>query len=142
MLPSNNAQLTNLIEFNEIFKKSSGLKSLNQIFIIDACQSGSANDIASSVYDSRASVLARSSGIHLLSSSTSGTNAFENDEYKHSNFTYHILNSIKNKETDKNKDGFISVIELSDKLRNLDSNEKQFPVIQNIGNDINLNKSY
>lgn len=142
LLPSNNAQLTNLIEFNEIFKKSSGLKSLNQIFIIDACQSGSANDIASSVYDSRASVLARSSGIHLLSSSTSGTNAFENDEYKHSNFTYHILNSIKNKETDKNKDGFISVIELSDKLRNLDSNEKQFPVIQNIGNDINLNKSY
>ncbi|WP_323591612.1 caspase family protein [Aliarcobacter butzleri] len=142
LLPSNNAQLTNLIEFNDIFKKSSELKSLNQIFIIDACQSGSANDIASAVYDSRASVLARSSGIHLLSASTSGTYAFENNEYKHSNFTYHILDSMKNKETDKNKDGFISVIELSDKLRNLDSNEKQFPVIQNIGNDINLNKAY
>jgi hypothetical protein len=142
LIPSNNSQVSNLIEFNEVFKESSDIKSLNQIFIIDSCQSGNANDIASAVYDSRASVLARSSGIHLLSASTSGTYAFENNEYKHSNFTYHILDSMKNKETDKNKDGFISVIELSDKLRNLDTNEKQFPVIQNIGNDINLNKAY
>ncbi|WP_323590293.1 hypothetical protein [Aliarcobacter butzleri] len=142
LLPSNNAQLTNLIEFNEIFKKSSELKSLNQIFMIDACQSGSANDIASAVYDSRASVLARSSGIHLLSASTSGTYAFENNEYKHSNFTYQILNAIKNNELDRNKDGFISIIELSNKLKSLDSKEKQFPVIQNIGNDIKLNKLY
>lgn len=142
LLPSNNAQITNLIEFNEIFKKSSELKSLNQIFIIDSCQSGSANDIASAVYDSRASVLARSSGIHLLSASTSGTNAFENNEYKHSNFTYQVLNAINNSELDKNKDGFISIIEISDKLKSLDSDEKQFPVIQNIGNDIKLNKAY
>ena len=110
--------------------------------MIDACQSGSANDIASAVYDSRASVLARSSGIHLLSASTSGTYAFENNEYKHSNFTYQILNAIKNNELDRNKDGFISIIELSNKLKSLDSKEKQFPVIQNIGNDIKLNKLY
>ncbi len=140
LFPSNNLESDNLIEFNEIFTESSKLKSLNQVFIIDACQSGSANDIASSVYDSRASVLARSSGIHLLSASTSGTKAFENDKYKHSNFTYEIISALKNKEVDINKDNFISIIELSNTLKRQNTVEKQFPVIQNIGNDININE--
>lgn len=141
LIPSNNKQASNLIEFKNIFKNSSDIKALNQIFMIDACQSGSANDIASAVYDSRASVLARSSGIHLLSASTSGTNAFENDKYKHSNFTYQIIKAVNNTKIDKNKDGFISIIEISNILKNQDNNNsKQFPVIQNIGNDIMMKK--
>lgn len=141
LIPSNNTHMNDLIEFGEIFKNSSNIKSLNQIFIIDTCQSGNANDIASAVYDSRASVLARSTGIHLLSASTSGTNAFENDEYKHSNFTYQIMQTANNKNTDVNKDGFISIVEVSNAIKKLDvNNTKQFPVIQNIGRDILIKK--
>jgi len=141
LIPANNKKMSSLIEFRKIFEKSTDIRSLKQIFIIDTCQSGNANDVASAIYDSRASVLARSSGIHLLSASTSGTNAFENDKVRHSNFTYQIMQALQNVKTDKNKDGYASIIEISNSVKKQNSqNVKQFPVIQNIGRDVKLKR--
>lgn len=139
LFPSNNINAKEFIDFSKLFKMSSSIKALSQIFLVDACQSGGALDIAASVYDSRASVLARSAGIHLLSASTSGTNAFENQEVQHGAFTYQILSSLTNKKNDINKDGFISIIEVSEELKKQQQDnilKEQFPVIRNVGNDV------
>lgn len=143
LFPSNNADAGQFIDFSDLFKMSSSMKALSQVFIVDACQSGGAVDIASSVYDSRASVMARSAGIHLLSASTSGTSAFENEKAGHGVFTNEILASLKNPFNDTNKDGFVSIIEVSNNLikrQQEEENNAQMPVIRNVGNDIFVKK--
>ncbi|MEA2019923.1 MAG: caspase family protein [Campylobacterota bacterium] len=139
-LLTNSRDPRNWIEFNDIFKYNSSIKALNQVFIVDACQSGGANDIASSVYDSRASVLAKQSGIHLLSATTKGTYAFESDDpnIKHGVFTNSILNTFNDKNSDTNKDGVVSILEVSKQLKYSQTHSKQTPVIRNIGSDVEL----
>ena len=143
LFPSNNISVNQFIDFNDLFKMSASIKSLNQMFIVDACQSGGALDIASAVYDSRASVMARNAGIHLLSASTSGTSAFENEEQKHGAFTYEILSTLNSKESDANADGYISIIEISNTLQEKNRQQEgsqQLPVIRNVGQDIRVNQ--
>ena len=143
LVPHNNKNVANLINFKELFNKIQSIKSLNQIFIIDACESGEANDIVSSVYDSRASVLAKSSGVHLLLATTRGTYAFEsqNPNIKHSMFTYKILQALKSKKTDLNRDNYISILELSKVLKeSQESNSYQYPIIRNVGRDVRVEK--
>jgi uncharacterized caspase-like protein len=141
LVPYNNSSINNLIDFEETFQALQSAKALNQIFIIDACESGQANDIVSSVYDSRASVLAKSLGVHILLASTKGTSAFEHsgENIKHGVFTYKILQALRDKSTDINKDSFISILEVSKKLQEAVNNtEYQYPVIRNIGRDVQL----
>jgi hypothetical protein len=143
LVPYNNKSVKNWIDFEETFQTVQSIKALNQIFIIDACESGKANDIVSSVYDSRASVLAKRSGVHMLLATTRGTYAFEsqNENVKNSVFTHKILQALKDKTTDKNKDNIISVVELSDRLRvHQGNNNYQYPVIRNVGKDAGVTK--
>lgn len=143
LVPYNNKSVANWIDFEQTFKAVQSIKALNQIFIIDACESGKANDIVSSVYDSRASVLAKSSGVHMLLATTKGTSAFEHPDKSIHNgvFTHRILQAMKDKTTDTNKDSLISVLELSKKLKEPNNNtDYQHPVIRNVGNDIQLEK--
>ena len=132
------------IDFQKIFNAVQTIPSLKQIFIVDACQSGQASDIMASVYDSRASVLAKSAGVHLLLATTRGTSAFESQDpkIKNSVFTHQILQALKEKKTDKNKDNIISIIELSDQLRKQSNDtDKQYPVIRNVGGDVGLKRA-
>jgi len=142
-LPYNNKQVTNHINFEETFNAIQSLKALNQIFIIDACKSGKANDIVSAVYDSRASVLARSAGVHMLLATTRGASAFEpkKGESNVLTFTQRVLKTMREKSTDKNSDGFVSVVELSKALQEPQNIvEYQYPVIRNVGGDVRLGK--
>ena len=139
LVPQNNKKFDNWIDFKQTFKAVQSIKALNQIFVIDACESGKANDIVSAVYDSRASVLAKSSGVHMLLATTKGTSAFEHPDptIKNGVFTHRILEALKSKKTDKNNDNLVSVLELSKKLREPQGNsEYQYPVIRNVGKDI------
>ncbi len=143
LVPYNNKNVKNWIDFEQIFKSIQSIKALNQIFVIDTCESGKANDIVSSVYDSRASVLAKSSGVHMLLATTKGTFAFEHSDPTIHNgvFTYKILQAMRNKTTDSNKDKTISILELSKKLKEPTSNaDYQYPVIRNVGSDVGLVK--
>jgi hypothetical protein len=143
LIPQNNANIKNAINFEEIFKNMQEVKALKQIFVLDTCESGKANDIVSSVYDSKASVLAKSSGVHMLLATTKGTYAFEHPDpnVKNGVFTHKILSKLRDKETDKNKDNFISIIELSNKLKEPTNNEDyQYPIIRNVGGDILVKK--
>lgn len=141
LVPQNNKSVKNLISFEDLFKNMQSIKTLKQIFILDTCESGSANDIVSSIYDSKASVLAKSSGVHMLLATTKGTFAFEhpNPNIKHGVFTNNILTALKDKNTDKNKDRTISVIELSKILQEPKYIvDRQYPIIRNVGNDIKV----
>lgn len=143
LVPYNNKSVKHWIDFEQTFQAVQSIKALNQIFVIDACESGKANDIVSSVYDSRASVLAKSSGVHMLLATTKGTYAFEHPDPNITNgvFTHKILQALKNKKTDTNKDSFISIRELSKKLKEPTNNtDYQYPVIRNVGKDIVLER--
>lgn len=143
LVPQNNQKISDWINFEDIFKSMQKVKALKQIFVLDTCESGKANDIVSSVYDSKASVLARSSGVHMLLATTKGTFAFEHPDPKVKNgvFTHKILQALKNNKIDKNKDKFISIIELSDKLKEPSNNaDYQYPIIRNVGSDILVKK--
>jgi len=142
-VPHNNKSVKNWIDFEQLFQAIQSVKSLNQIFIVDACESGKANDIVSSVYDSRASVLAKSSGVHVLLATTKGTSAFESSDpnVKNSVFTAKILKALKDKTTDANKDNTITVIELSKALKaSQHTTDYQYPVIRNVGKDVGLER--
>lgn len=141
LVPQNNKSVRNLISFEDLFKNMQSVKTLKQVFILDTCESGSANDIVSSIYDSKASVLAKSSGVHMLLATTKGTFAFEhpNPNIKHGVFTNNILSALEDRNTDKNKDKKISIIELSKILKEPKYIVKQqYPIIRNIGNDIEV----
>jgi len=143
LVPQNNKKLKNWINFEEIFTEIQAVAALDQIFIIDACESGQASDIMASVYDAKASVLAKQSGVHLLMATTKGTFAFESADknVKHGVFTNNILKALKNKMTDKNKNGKISIIELSKTLQEDQYRvEHQFPIIRNVGEDTYIKK--
>ena len=141
LLPYNNKKGANLINFDELFQKVQSIKALNQIFMVDACQSGKANDMVSAIYDAKASVLAKSAGVHLLLATTKGTSAFEseNPNIKNGLFTDRVLSALKSQETDKNGDGVISIIELSNRLKEpQEGSEYQHPIIRNVGGDVGL----
>jgi len=143
LVPYNNKSVENWIDFEQTFKAIQSIKALNQIFVIDACESGTADDIVSAVYDSKASVLAKSSGVHMLLATTRGTNAFESDDPKVKNgvFTHRILEALRSSGTDLNQDNFISIKEVSTELRKPQSNsEFQYPVIRNVGSDVRLER--
>jgi len=143
LVPQNNKRVKNWLNFEEVFNKIQSIPALDQIFIIDACESGKASDIMSSVYDAKASVLAKQSGVHVLMATTKGTFAFENPDpsVKHGVFTNNILNILKSKKTDNNSDGWISIKELSNKLKEPEySVEHQFPIIRNVGQDTNIKR--
>lgn len=138
LVPQNNKRAKDWIKFEELFKKVQSINALEQVFIVDACESGKAKDIVASIYDSKASVLAKQSGVHVLLATAKGTFAFEhpNPEVKHGVFTHNILRALDDKKTDKNKDKKISVIELSKVLRNPKYvTKQQVPIIRNVGSD-------
>ena len=141
LIPQNNKRASAWINFSEVFQEIQSISSLNQIFIIDACESGKASDTLSAVYDAKASVLAKQSGVHLLMATTSGTYAFEDKKSKHGVFTNNILKALKSRDTDKNKNRRISIIELSKTLKEPKYvKNHQFPIIRNVGADTYIKK--
>ena len=138
LVPQNNKSVKNWINFEELFKEVQSISALDQIFVIDACESGKASDIMASVYDAKTSVLAKQSGVHVLMATTKGTFAFEHPDknVQHGVFTYNILKALDDPRTDKNADKWISVVELSKTLQEPANNaEHQFPIIRNVGQD-------
>lgn len=143
LAPQNNSISHNWINFEKLFQDIQSIAALDQIFIIDACESGQASDIVSSVYDAKASVLAKRSGVHVLMATTKGTYAFESSDpnIKHGVFTNKILQALDQKTTDVNHDGWISIVELSKKLQKSENDkEYQFPIIRNVGEDTYIKK--
>jgi hypothetical protein len=143
LVPYNNGDSKNWLQFSQLFDAVQSIKALNQIFIVDACESGQANDIVSSVYDSRASVLAKSAGVHMLLATTKGAAAFEPKQgsNKVNTFTQRILRAMEDKTTDTNSDNLISIVEISNRLKsNMNEVEYQYPIIRNVGSDVKLLK--
>ncbi len=77
----------------------------------------------------------------MLLSTTKGTYAFESSDPKIQNgvFTYRVLQALQDKKVDKDNDGIISIVELSNKLKEPQNNpDYQQPIIRNVGGDVGL----
>jgi len=56
----------------------------------------------------------RGSGTVVISAAAGNSYALESDEWHNGVFTYSIINGLRNKAADKNRDGHVSVSELKD----------------------------
>jgi len=131
----------NTINSNDIVNISKKIKSLNQLFIFDACHAGGVDGIVGSLYDARMSVLAKKTGLHIYASASSVQEAL--DGYKGNGlFTHTLLDGLNNsEEADNNHDRTISLAELGDfaKQKTMTIARKlgyqQTPLIINFGKD-------
>ncbi|MBA3025263.1 MAG: hypothetical protein FP820_02510 [Sulfurimonas sp.] len=74
---------------------------------------------------------------------TKGTFALKSADPKvqHSIFTNNILKALDNKSTDIANNGWVSVVELSQKLQEPENSaQHQFPIIKNVEQDRNIHK--
>ena len=107
-----NLRDTNALSSNELVDFAKKIKSLKQLFILDACQAGGIDAIVSSLYEARMFILAKKMGVSLFASTNSVQEAL--DGYKGNGlFTHSLLEGLKNMpETDSNGDKSISFAEL------------------------------
>ncbi|OJJ22192.1 hypothetical protein BKI52_09135 [marine bacterium AO1-C] len=87
--------------------------------------------------------LRKGTGATILSSAGGGEFALESKEWNNGVFTYSVLNGLKNKKADRNKDGKIMLSELQDYLYDQVqklTNGKQHPTsrIKNLSNDFRI----
>lgn len=103
------------ISTGELLAFSRSIEARKQLFIIDACQSGSAVEGFSTrgIEQQRAVVqLARSAGIALITSSSNEQASSEAKELEHGIFTYALLEGLKGKADGSSFDKKITVNEL------------------------------
>jgi uncharacterized caspase-like protein len=96
-------------------KISTEIKSQKQLFVLDACQSGAATDVFAmrgASGEKAIMQLARSTGIAMLSASSSDQYATEFKEIGHGVFTFSILEGLTGKADGAGKDKKITVNEL------------------------------
>jgi len=126
-------------------KYSKDLAAQKQLIIMDACQSGSLSDafaLRGAAEEKALAQLARSTGIHLLASTTSQQYASEFKELGHGVFSYVLLKALDGYADGSPKDGKITVNELKayldDQVPEVTARHKgeaQYPVIHSKGQD-------
>jgi WD40 repeat protein len=106
------ADLKNLVGSNEIVELSKKIKALNQLYVFDTCHAGGVDNLIGGLYDARMSVLAKKMGLHIYAAAGGLQEAL--DGYQGNGlFTHSLINSLKEStQTDTDKDGKISVMEL------------------------------
>lgn len=88
----------------------------SQLLVLDTCHAGGMDSLLRGLYDARASTLAARTGVRLLASASSLQEAI--DGYKGNGlFTHVLLDALRNRETDLNEDGVITMGELGQRLR-------------------------
>jgi len=133
------------ISGKHIAKYSKDLAAQKQLIIMDACQSGSLSDafaLRGAAEEKALAQLARSTGIHLLASTTSQQYASEFKELGHGVFSYVLLKALDGHADGSPKDGKITVNELKayldDQVPEITARykgEAQYPVIHSKGQD-------
>ena len=144
--PERAEELRNLgISGTEMVKMIRDIRALKKILFIDACNSGGLlNALARGVEDRRAiSQLARSTGTHVIASTTDTQFATEIPQIGHGVFTYALLQGLGGKAS--NRDAIVTVRELiayvEEVLPDISQrykSEPQYPVIESRGQDFPL----
>ncbi|HOI84415.1 MAG TPA: caspase family protein, partial [Campylobacterales bacterium] len=135
-----------MISSNDIINASKQIAAFKQLFILDTCHAGGLDAVMSGLYDSKMSVLAKKSGLHIYASAGSQQTAI--DGYKGNGlFTYVLLNALGEPvKVDKSKEGRVSVEEMGIFTKDMTSNisasigHKQTPTILHFGKDYDLIK--
>ena len=105
----------------ELKELSTDMVARKQVFVLDACQSGGALELmaARGVSEEKAiAQLARTTGTFWLAASGSEQYATEFEKLNHGVFTYAIIEGLSGKADGGNKDGSITIKELSAYIEN------------------------
>jgi hypothetical protein len=130
-----------VIGSGELIDVSRRIGALSQLIVLDTCHAGGMDPIVAGLYDARISVLARKMGLHIYASAGSLEAAL--DGFRGNGlFTHTLLQGLAdNPDTDRNRDGEVSVVELgryADGLTRALSarvGHRQRPVIIEFGRD-------
>lgn len=133
-----------MISSNDIINASKQIAAFKQLFILDTCHAGGLDAVMSGLYDSKMSVLAKKSGLHIYASAGSQQTAI--DGYKGNGlFTHVLLNAVgEPAKVDKSKEGRVSVEEIGAFAKDMTSNisasigHPQTPTILHFGKDYDL----
>jgi WD40 repeat protein len=136
-----------MISSNDIINASKQIPSFKQLFILDTCHAGGLDAVMSGLYDSKMSVLAKKSGLHIYASAGSQQTAI--DGYKGNGlFTHVLLNALNEPiKVDSNKQGSVSVEEMGVFAKDVTSSisagigHPQTPTIIHFGKDYDLIKT-
>ena len=113
------------------------ISALNQVFVLDACHSGTADFTFGDMYREGATYFSSGSGVHLMSASAPLRYAIEGYN-GHGVFSYFLMMGLSGA-ADKNGDHDVTMKELSnyvsESVRNL-TYGFQIPVVSNFGKDM------
>ena len=132
------------ITSNEILEASKKIKAMKQLMVLDTCQSGGLDDRLSGLYDARMSGLARNMGLHMYAAAQSTEEAQDGVPGNNGVFTAQLLEGLRGKVPDADKDQRISIVELGHfaRTRTVDqsrtSKYPQHPVVKHFGQDAPL----
>ncbi len=135
-----------MISSNDVVNISKEIASFKQLFVLDTCHAGGLDAVMSGLYDSKMSVLAKKSGLHIYASAGSQQTAI--DGYKGNGlFTHVLLDGLNSPaKVDKDKHGSVSVEEMGMFAKEETSalsasiGHPQTPTILNFGKDYDLLK--
>lgn len=132
-----------VINAAELLELAKAIPAHAELLVLDTCHAGGLNSVAQGLYDARMGVLARSAGLHIFASAASTQEAI--DGYGgHGLFTKALLDAMRDRETDRNGDGTVSIVELGAKTREgaieaaAKIHYRQTPVIMSFGEDVGV----
>jgi len=134
-----------LIGADALIDASQRVRALDQIFVFDTCHAGGLNLALSGYYDSRMTLFARNSGVHVFAGATDRQGAVDDHE-GNGLFTHVLLKGLAAREADRNADGQVSVVELGGfaqaEARRIAAQRKvaQTPVVMHFGRDRPLSR--
>jgi uncharacterized caspase-like protein len=132
------------ITSNGILEASKKIQAMKQLMVLDTCQSGGLDSKLSGLYDARMSLLAKNMGLHMYAAAQSTEEAQDGAPGGNGAFTAQLLEGLRGKAPDTNKDQLISIVELGNYARaqtveqSKASKYPQHPVVQHFGQDAPL----
>lgn len=132
-----------LLTSHDLMEISRRIPAQHQILVLDTCHAGGLSFSLQGLYDSRVTVLAKNTGLHLFASAGGQEEAI--DGYlKNGLFTHVLLKGLGAENVDTNKDRLVSAFELGDyamrevPIISRKLLHRQTPVIVKVGEDIPL----
>ena len=135
----------NSVSYDDIKQYLSKISALKQVVMLDACQAGTALQgygVRGAAEEKALAQLSRSTGVHIISATTSEQYATEFDELKHGVFTYAVLKGFSGKADTMPADGKITIREIITYIENQIpeltekyKGEAQYPITFSFGQD-------
>lgn len=110
-------EFTGELSANDILASIKKIRAMNQLVILDTCHAGALDQRISGLYDARISGLAKNMGLHIYASAQATELANDGSPNANGVFTGQLLRGLKDARADRDRDGFTSVVELGNYVK-------------------------